>query len=182
MWLSIWRTVTAPQAAGRLGSRWPIVSLRPIRPCCTRCSTTAPLNALATLAIRMWSRRARRARVVDVGAADADRRQTAVAVEGRDRARRPALGGHEALEPSLDGGDPRCACARARRSATPVQPRRPAPAPLSCLRPPLEYDGCRAVRPMAQCAGLQRDGHAGEEAVAGDDLVDRPRPAPPSSS
>jgi hypothetical protein len=55
VWLSNWRMVTPPQAAGSPGARSAIVSSRPSFPCCTRRSATAPLNALVTLPRRMWS-------------------------------------------------------------------------------------------------------------------------------
>jgi hypothetical protein len=48
-----WRSVTECQATGWLGRRWPIVSSSESFPASTRDSATAPLNALATLAIRM---------------------------------------------------------------------------------------------------------------------------------
>ena len=67
MWFSSCRTVTAPQAAGIPASRWAIVSSSPSSPARTRLSATAPLNALATLAIRMWSVARGGRRRLDVG-------------------------------------------------------------------------------------------------------------------
>jgi hypothetical protein len=54
VWLNNWRNVTAPQASGRSGSRSAIVSSSDSTPESTSASAVAPLNALATLAMRMW--------------------------------------------------------------------------------------------------------------------------------
>src|SRR5262245_37743838 len=55
VWLRSSRSVTACQAVGMSGRRWPIVWSRPRTPRCTSASAAPPLNAFATLAIFMWS-------------------------------------------------------------------------------------------------------------------------------
>ena len=55
VWLSSCRNVTSAQASGSSGRRSPIVSSSASTPSSTSASAVAPLNALDTLAIRMWS-------------------------------------------------------------------------------------------------------------------------------
>src|SRR5262245_13781407 len=63
VWLSSWRSVMFAHSCGRSGRHFPTVSSRLSTRRATRESAVAPLNALATLANRMWAWTRRRAPV-----------------------------------------------------------------------------------------------------------------------